>query len=133
MSNIIKYFWYSIISTVFDVILVLILLRVFKVTLVYANTVGVLLGFAVHYILASKSVFDFRYGILGFSVYAVTFLFGLALADYIIYISYNNVFYFLKNSVNFLLSKCASIVIPFFILYFMRKYIYFIIKKYKGD
>lgn len=129
-ESLIKYLSYSIFVTFIDVFLVWLLMTFLGVQIIYANTIGVITGFIVHYFLASKSVFNVEYGIMGFLVYIGTFIIGLAMADFIVYLSYKNVFYFLGKDTNFLFSKGASIVAPFFILYFMRKYIYALIGKY---
>lgn len=126
-----KYLFYSIVVTIIDVIAVWLLMKLFKVPLVYANTIGVILGFVIHYFLASKSVFDTSYGILGFAVYLGTFIFGIAFANYLIYVCYHYIFYFLSANLNFLLSKGVSIALPFFIQYYVRKYIYICMAKYK--
>ncbi|AAK80535.1 putative flippase GtrA [Clostridium acetobutylicum] len=132
-GSIIKYLSYSIFVTVIDIAAVWVIMSFLNVGIVYANTIGIIIGFIIHYLLASKSVFNVEYGILGIGVYFITFLFGLLMADFIVYLSYIRVFYFLGKDINFLLSKGASIVIPFFVMYFMRKYIYLFLGKYFGE
>jgi putative flippase GtrA len=105
-------------------------MRCFKVNIIYANTAGVILGFIIHYILSSKSVFDMDYGVTGFIVYMGTFIVGLALADYLISTSYNHIFQYLPENIRFLLSKGVSLVVPFFVLYYARRYIYNFIGKH---
>jgi putative flippase GtrA len=122
---------YSVIATVLDVLIVIVSIKIFNVHLIYANTLGVIAGFIVHYMLSSKSVFHIEYGAVGFLVYVSTFLFGIVLADAIIYLSYEHIFYFLEDGFNFIISKSLSIALPFFIMYFMRKHIYNFIRNKK--
>lgn len=120
-NSILKYLFYSIIVTVVDFFVMWVLTNSFNMSLVYANTIAVIIGFILHYILASKSVFNTEYGIKGFTVYILTFILGLSCADFIIYVSYNYVFCLMENSIRLLFSKGASIILPFFVMYFIRK------------
>ncbi len=128
-SPLLKYFGYSIWVTIIDVTIVWILHNLFKINILGANTFGILVGFIIHYLLASKSVFDSEYGARGFFIYFATFLFGLCLADLLIYIGMYYLFITFNNNINFLLSKGLSIVVPFFALYYLRKFLYGIVKK----
>jgi 6-pyruvoyltetrahydropterin/6-carboxytetrahydropterin synthase len=97
-----NYFFYSVIVTVVDTGIVWALVRFSSVHLVTANTIGVVTGFLLHYLLASKSVFDTEYGIAGFVIYLATFLVGLVLANWLIFMSYNYVFHaFFSRSQDF--------------------------------
>lgn len=127
-SPLLKYFGYSIVATIIDVAIVWILHNLFNIIIVGANTIGIFVGFIIHYLLASKSVFDSEYGTKGFFIYFVTFLFGLCLADILIYIGTYYLFTKFINNVNFLFSKGLSIVVPFFALYYLRKFLYEIVK-----
>jgi hypothetical protein len=94
------------------------------INIVAANTIGVTLGSILHYLLSSKSVFNSEYGISGFAIYFITFLFGLLLADVLIYIGNTYLFNTFTDNLNFLLSKSLSVGAPFFFLYFLRKHLY---------
>lgn len=124
-----KYLNYSILVTIMDVAIVWILHRFFNINIVYANTAGVLSGFVLHYLLSTNSVFNFKYSAIGFIIYFITFLFGLCLADALIYIGKYYMFKSMNFNMNFLFSKGLSIVVPFFILYYLRKYLYGLVKK----
>lgn len=127
----IRYFCYSCFVTVIDLTMVWILMK-FGMSLVLSNTIGVIIGFIIHYILSSKSVFDTDYGVKGFLVYLMTFIFGLVFADALIYVSYHYLFFMFGNDINLTLSKGVSIAVPFFVLYFARKYAYKFIDKNGG-
>ncbi len=127
-----KYFLYSLIVTVFDTGIVWLLVRFSVLHLVAANTIGVIAGFGLHYILASKSVFDAEYGIVGFVLYLITFLFGLILANWLIYASYSYVFTTYSENFRILMSKGVSIAVPFFAMYYMRKYLFLMLNKRSG-
>ena len=119
-----KYFIYSIIVAVADTLIVWILVRCSVTGIVSANTIGVITGFILHYILSSRSVFNAEYGICGFVIYLSTFLFGLGLANGIIFLCYEYVFAGYAIDLRLLLSKGVSIAAPFFVMYFMRKYLF---------
>lgn len=112
------YLIFSVIVTVVDVAVVYLLKTFTDLDIVTSNTIGVVLGFIIHYLLSSNAVFDSKYGIKGFAIYLGTFIFGLFLADLIIWI-----FYHIFRS-GFGISKGMSIVLPFFVLYYMRKTLY---------
>lgn len=114
----------SILVTILDVFIYWMLLRYTGISIVGANTAGVVSGFIVHYALSSKAVFKTNYSSRGFIVYLLTFLLGLALADWLIYASYHYLFIYLGPNGRQLASKAVSIVLPFFALYYLRKYIY---------
>lgn len=122
-TNIARYGIYSIIVTVLDVLIVNTLVTSFFVNIVIANTFGVLIGFLLHFSLSVKSVFKMKYEKTVFIVYLGTFFIGLILADSIIF-----VFYEVLN-LGFWFSKLISVIIPFFLMYSMRKAIYNNFKK----
>ena len=88
--------------------------------IVIANTVGVVVGFAVQYILTSRHVYNSR-NISTFIKFLLTFLFGLLLANGIVYFCRVFIFHRSEEILAFMVSKGFSIVIPFFVLYFIRK------------
>lgn len=124
-----KYLYCSILVTILDVVIVWILYRPFHRNIVIANTSGVIAGFLVHYLLASKSVFNLAYGAIGFIIYLGTFLFGLVLSDVLIYVGEYSLFKSMPSDISFLFSKGFSIVVPFFALYYLRKFLYGIVKE----
>lgn len=124
-----NYFFYSVIVTLVDTGIVWGLVRFSTLHLVTANTIGVVTGFLLHYIMASKSVFNTKYGLPGFLIYLATFLFGLTFANWIIYVSYEYVFTAYALDLRILLSKGASIGVPFFAMYYLRKYLFLLLNK----
>jgi putative flippase GtrA len=130
MTPMLRYLLYSIFVTIIDTLIVWILYRVIGVNVVVSNTTGVVIGFIIHYLLSSKSVFDTDLGIPGFIIYLLTFLIGLALADWLIYAGETKLFQSLPVTLSFLSSKGLSIVLPFFFLYFLRKLSFNLLSKY---
>ncbi|MDD3168829.1 MAG: hypothetical protein PHC91_05115 [Eubacteriales bacterium] len=126
---IVNYLFYSVIVTLADTGIVWALVRFSEIHLVAANTIGVVSGFLLHYLLASKSVFQTEYGIAGFLVYLTTFLFGLSFANWLIFMSYHYVFYAYSVDLQILLSKGVSIAVPFFVLYYLRKHLFLMLKR----
>lgn len=128
-----RYLFVSIVVTIFDVLIVMIMRNWFNTGIVTANTVGVVSGSVLQYFLVSRHVFYMEYGVEGVLVFFGTFLFGLLLADWVIWFSNRVLPYSLDKNVNLLISKGFSIVIPFFILYGIRKYLFDLLKRRNGE
>jgi hypothetical protein len=124
-----NYLFYSVIVSIVDICTVWALVRFSPVHLVVANTIGVVSGFLLHYLLASKSVFHTEYGISGFAIYLGTFLLGLIFANWLIYASYYYVFTAYSTDLRILLSKGVSVAVPFFALYYLRKYSFLVLNR----
>ena len=122
-KSILSYGFISVAVTVIDVIVTYIFSQI--LIIVIANSIGVITGGIIQYILNSKFVFHVKHDNKNFAIYAITFILGLILANLIIYFS-NIIFnmYLQNENIVFLISKGLSIVIPFFALYFIRKELY---------
>ena len=128
LSTLFYYGINSVISTVVDVCIVWILVKL-HVGIVAANTVGVLAGFLLGYVLNAAYVFGAAKSRIGFLIYFGTFLIGLFLADWLIFWGNTCLFAGLGENLNFLLSKGLSIVVPFFVMYSRRKWLYALLEK----
>lgn len=128
-SILIRYGINSIVTTVVDTAIVWILVKM-GISIVAANTTGVIVGFLLGYVLTAAYVFQAAKGKMGFVIYFGTFLIGLVLADYLIWLGNTRLFTAFSESVNFLLSKGLSIVVPFFVMYFLRKILYGMLEKH---
>jgi len=85
-----------------------------------ASAIGTVTGFIIQYFLVTKHVFAGRTK-RAMLVFFLTFLFGLALAQAIIYIFRHWVFVGDDSTIVFLVSKGMSMVVPFFVTYALRK------------
>lgn len=117
-NRVIKYGVISFLAMVVDTLAVFILVNRLVFPIVHANTVGIFLGFMIHYCLATKAVFNIQLNRTVFLIYLVTFLFGLALANLIIW------FFFDYLHLGFGLSKMASIILPFTGIFWLRKFLF---------
>lgn len=124
-----KYLMFSIIVTVIDALISWALSMRLGVALQIANTAGVITGAVLHYIMSSGAVFDTKFGVAGFVVYFSTFVLGLFLANWIITSAFAVAIGYFGKDFAFLVAKGFSIVIPFFALYFLRKFLYSALKK----
>jgi putative flippase GtrA len=88
--------------------------------LVAANTIGVVLGFTVQYFLVSNRVYNSR-NTATFVKFLLTFFLGLLLANGIVWLFREQFFGGSDSLLAFAVSKGASIVLPFFAIYFIRK------------
>jgi len=98
-----------------------VILHAFDVKIVVANTIAVIIGAVIHYILTSFFVFKVKYNIASFIVYVLTFAVGLGFQNVLIWVFYERLFINISESLNYLLSKALSLVIPFFAIYYLRK------------
>ena len=124
MPAILRYFLISCLATVVDVALVWLLYKRMGYPVIPANTAGVVTGFLVSYLLSARYVFRAASGVRGFSVFFGTFLGGLVLADALIYWGEAVLFAGIPSPWHFFSSKGLSIVVPFFLMYFVRRAIY---------
>lgn len=128
-KKIFQYLFFSILSTLLDTTVVWIAFHILNLNLTIANTAGVITGFFLSYFLSLKTVFDTRHGIGAFAIYGSTSIIGLILANYLITTTYAFSIAYFSKWFAFLLSKGVSIVLPFFVMYFMRKYLYIWLNK----
>lgn len=131
LSPMMRYLLYSILVTIIDTVVVWVMYRGMGIHVVVSNTTGVIIGFVIHYLLSSKAVFDTELGVQGFLIYLGTFLMGLGLADLLIYTGEKLLFTGLEDNLSFLLSKGLSIVVPFFFLYFLRRILFELLRRYQ--
>ena len=87
---------------------------------VAANTVGVIIGFIIQYFLTARHVYN-KNNSKSFIVFLWTFVVGLIFANTIVYVFREFVFGGSDGRLAFLVSKGFSIVLPFFLMYFLRK------------
>lgn len=113
-----NYFMISVFVTIIDIIVSWV--TEFWVPVIYANTIGVVTGFVIQYFMTSKYVYN-KKDMKVFIKFFATFLIGLALADLIIYLFRVIIFENSEKLIVFMISKGFSIVIPFFVMYFIRK------------
>ena len=90
------------------------------VDVVIANTIGVVTGFVIQYFLCTRKIYAGS-SIKTAVIFFVTWLFGLGLANLIVYVVRVLIFHNSEGIIYYLIGKGASIAIPFFILYFIRK------------
>lgn len=128
-----KYLAISIFVTVIDTAVVWVLSMYLSVSLTAANTAGVIVGQIIHYAMASGQVFDMETSPLVVVIYFGTFLLGLVLANWIITSAFALSVGLLGDHLAFLFAKGCSIVGPFFVLYFLRKFLYGLVKRRKSQ
>lgn len=89
--------------------------------LVVTNTLGVVIGFIIQYFLTARHVYNSQ-NIRTLVIFFATFLMGLVLANGIVYLSREFLFHNSESFWAFAVSKGFSIVIPFFFMYYLRKW-----------
>ena len=124
-----KYLLFSVLVTLVDAALSWLLSMRLEVRLPVANTIGVVVGQVIHYALSSGQVFDMEYGGVGAVIYFSTFLLGLVAANAIITAVFALAVALVPKDLALLAAKGCSIVVPFFGLYFLRKFLYYLVKR----
>lgn len=129
LPPIVIYILISVFVAVIDTLFVWVMYHILQIELLTSNTIGVIAGSMLHYRLSSKSVFKTQHGPSGFVIYAITFSLGLLLANWLIYIGEYILFVKLNEHIRFFVSKGVSVLLPFFLLYFIRKFLFYYMKK----
>lgn len=124
-----RYMVFSVIATGVDAGLGWFLHLGVHMPLAAANTAGMIAGFLVHYLLASKSVFRTEYGVAGFVIYLATFILGVVLGDILITLTDAWLRGLLGEPWRFLASKAVSTLTPFFLLYYLRQWLYSLLER----
>lgn len=124
-----KYLLFSVIVTVVDAAISWFLSMRMNIDLQIANSIGIVIGAILHYIMSSGEVFDMKYGIAGGIIFFGTFAIGIFLANWIISVAFSIATSYFLRDFAFLVAKGFSIVIPFFALYFLRKFLYGAVKR----
>ncbi len=119
-----SYIVVSMSTAVLETIVGLLLINIFDVNEVVANTVGVCVGTLLHYILITGKVFDKKVGYKTIFIYVLTFFIGLAIQDAVVGL----VSALLKNvldvNLSYIISKFCSLAVSFVLMYNVRKFLY---------
>ena len=111
------YFLISVFVTLVDIVVSRVSERF--VDVVIANTIGVVTGFIIQYFLCTRKIY--KGSVKSAVIFFVTWLIGLGLANLIVYVVRVLIFENREGFIYYLIGKGASIAIPFFVLYFIRK------------
>ena len=91
--------------------------------IVPANTISILIGAVAHYFLTLALVFELDNNVQSALAYLLTFALGLLLQNLIISLFYDHLLVGLGDLPRLLISKGLSLVIPFFLTYYLRSVI----------
>lgn len=119
-----KYLLCSVFTALIDTVMGWVLIHAFSISIVPANTIGVVISTIIHYFLVTKSVFASRVSLLTCGVYLLTFFLGLALQDTVIWLFYDVLMRNVTEWFRFLFSKGMSLVVSFLVLYKTRQWLY---------
>src|SRR5699024_8018507 len=122
-ERLIKYGIITIFITLVDIAVVRILSNI-GTGLTTSNTVGVLTGSILQYILTIKYAFRKHHTKGTLLVHIGTFLLGLFVANMVINMSYEYLFHIFNESIRFYGSKLLSITSTFFLTYVLRLTLY---------
>lgn len=113
--NIGKYFIVSCLASIIDFAISYLLYNVTNLNYLLVCNVGIVSGFIFQCITCMKYIFNTADLISSLAIYISTFILGIALADATVWISFDILHMY------FFISKIISMMVPFFITYFIRK------------
>jgi putative flippase GtrA len=113
--NIIKYLLISCLASAVDLGISNYLYQILHINYLLACNLGIAAGFLFQYFIGMKYVFSDSRKSKSFVIYLSTFIIGLMLATATMWMSYSVLDF------TFFYSKIMSMLLPFFITYFVRK------------
>lgn len=113
--NISKYSFISSIAGVIDISLAYYLYQITHLHYLLASNLGIAVGFLFQFIAGMKYVFKPRNYLESFIIYIATLFLGIFIANGILWFSYS----VMRQS--FLIAKLLSMVLPFFVIYVIRR------------
>lgn len=113
--NIIKYLLISCLASAVDLGISNYLYHIMHINYLLACNLGIAVGFLFQYFIGMKYVFSDSRKSKSFVIYLGTFIIGLMIATATMWTSYSVL------DLSFFYSKLMSMVVPFFITYFVRK------------
>jgi putative flippase GtrA len=120
-QKILKYFVCSAIAAVCEVVLGFLLLKLMPQQIVVANTIAIIISAILHYFITLIFVFRKKNNYQSILIYASTFILGIIMQDYIIWLFYEKIFANMQEQIlRYIFSKGLSLSIPFFVLYYIR-------------
>ncbi len=120
-QKILKYLACSVFTAVLETMIGWLLVHMALCGIVAANTAAVLIGVLVHYFLTLLLVFEKRNNAKSFLAYSISFVLGLALQNVIISLFYEKILCGVADFWKYAVSKGMSLIVPFFLLYVIRK------------
>ena len=119
-KKIIIYIICSISSSVVESCIGWLLLQYIIDNIILINTVAIVIGAIIHYILTLRFVFKNRNNLESMVVYGVTFGLGILLQNAVIWLFYDVLLANITEILRFFFSKACSLLIPFYAIYYVR-------------
>lgn len=95
-----------------------------SMSIVYANTISIIIGYVIHYIAISKKVFYSEINKYTVLAYLITFIVGTVLQNAVLKICYEAMLLLeWYDGIKYTFSKFVSLVLPFGITYQLRKWL----------
>ncbi len=120
-QKILKYLACSVFTAVLETMVGWLLVHMISCSIVVANTIAVLIGALVHYFITLLMVFEKKNNAKSFLVYIISFVLGLMLQNGIIWLFYEKILFAADDFWKYAFSKGMSLIVPFFLLYVIRK------------
>lgn len=118
---IIKYVCFSGMTAVIESIIALLLINLCSLSEVPANTAGIIIGSVIHYLCVTRGVFNGKINWKTVMVYVSTFIMGMLLQNLVVWATVKIIGDSLNENLRYLAAKACSLVVSFFLMYFIRK------------
>ena len=115
--NISKYMIISCIAGIIDFLLAYYLYKVENFHYLLASNLGIAVGFLFQFLTGMKYVFKPGNYIKSFIVYTITLFIGVFIANGILWVSFSALHF------SFFVSKLASMLLPFLLIYLLRRFL----------
>lgn len=127
--TVITYIFFSCLTALIELVIGLIALNAFDLSEVAANTSGIIIGSAVHYVCVTKKSFSSDISIGSAVVYLATFFLGMAIQNFTVWLVFGLLKDMFNENIVYVIAKGASLAVSFVILYQIRKLSYKFINK----
>ena len=119
--SLLTYLACSVLTAGIEFVLGWVLLQFFPQSIVVTNVCAIAVSSVVHYALTTRLAFGAKRTAGNALAYALTFVLGLVLQNAIIWACYEHLLQAAPHFLRYVASKGLSLVVPFFVLYYMRK------------
>ena len=114
------YLFFSLLVTVFEMVLGWLLLLRLPERILIVNTVSLCIGAVIHYLLTTRFSFRKPYSVTSAIVYAGSFAFGLFLQNAVIFALYHHLLDGLDEGFQYIFSKILSMLVALIVTYLIR-------------
>lgn len=122
--SILRYILVSLFTAIIETAIGLLFINVFSFSEVVSNTIGIIIGSAVHYLLITEKVFSSTVNIRTVIIYLSTFVLGVVIQNSVVWGVCKILNGLFDKNIVYILAKGTSLVVSFLVMYQLRKIMY---------